>query len=218
MNQQQLEQLRGVCAEAGFARKGNAFFRIVGDGVLQIVRPRYERAFRAYVIFVGLLSMYDRLTPRHFTAAGCVARYPVTNCAACNGIPLIFAPDLAAQTELLRAKVIPGLDTLDTQKKLVHAISQLDPRWNDAQKIGPFIACGQINHARKVIKEIIGQHAYAQASGLTRQIMPDADRETQIYNLLVLLNRDDPAEIDGYLQENYAQNLILAKFCICHRE
>ena len=36
MDQQQLEQLRGICAEAGFARKGNAFFRIVGDGVLQI--------------------------------------------------------------------------------------------------------------------------------------------------------------------------------------
>ena len=213
MGQQQLEQLCSICAEAGFARKGNAFFRIVGDGVLQIVRPRYERAFRTYVIFVGLLSMYDRLTPWHFTATGCVAHYPVTNCASRNGIPLIFAPDLAVQTELLRAKVIPWLDSLDTQKALVQAISQLDPRWNDARKIGPFIACGQINHARKVIKEIIGQHAYAQARSLTRQTAPAIDRESQIYSLLALLNRNDPDEIDAFLQENYAQNLNFANFC-----
>ena len=213
MDQQQLEQLCSICAEAGFARKGNAFFRIVGDGVLQIVRPRYEQAFRAYVIFVGLLSMYDRLTPRHFTATGCAAHYPVTNCASRNGIPLIIAPDLAVQTELLRAKVIPWLDSLDTQKALVQAISQLDPRWNDARKIGPFIACGQINHARKVIKEIIGQHAYAQARSLTRQTAPAIDQESQIYSLLALLNRNDTNEIDAFLRENYAQNLNFAKFC-----
>ena len=73
--------------------------------------------------------------------------------------------------------------------------------------------CAEAGFARKVIKEIIGQHAYAQAHGLTRQATPAADREAQIYSLLALLNAAAPTEIDAYLKGNYAQNLIYAKFC-----
>lgn len=73
--------------------------------------------------------------------------------------------------------------------------------------------CAEAGFARKVIKEIIGQHAYAQAHGLTRQATSAADREAQIYSLLALLNTGVPTEIDAYLKGNYAQNLIYAKFC-----
>ena len=205
---------------AGFAQKGKAYFRVVGDGILQIIRPQYERVFRSDVVYIGLLSMYDYLMPQHFTSTGSITRYPVSNCAAFDQRPLAFYPSAELQLDLLHNKVIPWLNTINTQKQLINAISRLDPRWNDSLKIIPYLACGEINHARKVAKEILRQHDFAYARRLAYQDTPPptlnashSESDNRLCALIALMEKKDPNEIRACLSNNYAQNIIYAKFC-----
>lgn len=212
--------MQALCKSAGFVQKGKAFFRVWGDGVLQVIKCQHERVFRADMIYIGLLSMYAPLQPKDFTAGGCMAPYPVANCYLLREAPAVFAPSMEAQLEMLENGVIPWLDTLDTQKKLCKAISRLDGRWNDSAKIGPFLACGEHNHAKKVIKEIIGDHAYA----MVRSVRPrDASVEDMVvrvrqekepyYGIIEIIDRGEDA-IAAYLQVNFEENMRCAKFCV----
>jgi hypothetical protein len=83
------------------------------------------------------------------------------NCAAQNEIPVVYAPPICDQIELFRDPVLDWLNSIDTQKKLSIAIRKLDSTWNDAMKIAPYLACAEINHAKKVVNEIVKQHTYA---------------------------------------------------------
>lgn len=219
MDELQFQQMQDLCNSAGFAKKGKAFFRVWGDGVLQVIKCQYERAFRADMIYVGLQSMYAPLQPKHFTATGCMDRYPIFNCYLLSGVPTVFAPPMEAQLDMLKNGVIPWLNTVDTQKKLVTAISKLDGRWNDSEKIGPFLACGEHNHAKKVIKEIIGTHSFA----MVRSVRPkDASVEDMVarvrqekepyYGIIEIIDMGEDA-ITAYLQANFAANMQFAKFC-----
>ena len=213
--------LKDICAASGFHKKGNAFFRIIGDGVLQVIKSRYERKLGADIISVGLFSMYGYLQPQWLTATGCLPRYDIASCFHQKHLPLCFPIPLQIQLDMLRSRVLPWLDSLDTQKKLVSAITKLDPRWNDSLKIGPYLACGEWNHAKKVLREILAgtdfarlgpQEFYEDASGMLFLKKEQDAHHPQA--LLEMISREDPAEIDAYLKENYARNLACAKFCI----
>lgn len=218
MDEFSFQKMRTLCRSAGFAQKGKAFFRVWGDGVLQVVKCQYERVFRADMLYVGLHSMYGPLQPRHFTAGGCIARYPVSNCYLLNGLP--SASTIEAQLDMLKNGVMPWLDTIDTQKKLVTTISKLDGRWNDSAKIGPFLACGEHNHAKKVIKEIIGAYSYAMVRSVRPKDSSVEDMVTRVrqekepyYGIIEIIDRGEEA-IAAYLQSNFEENLHYAKFCV----
>ena len=202
------EELKRQCAACGFARKGKAFFRVHGDGVLQVIRCKYERALRGDLLSVGLFSLYGDLQPQWFTASGCITRYSAENCAQQSNRPVTCALPMQIQLELLETRVQPWLDTIDSQKKLIRAISRLDPRWNDGLKLGPYLACGEVNHARKVLREILNQHDFARYNG-TRE----SGNFDHLLTLQDILNRDDPAELRSYLTQNYKRNMQYAKFC-----
>ncbi len=219
MDEVLFQRMQELCKSAGFTKKGKAFFRVLGDGVLQVIKCRYERAFRADLVCIGLQSMYAPLQPKAFTATGCTVSYPIAICYHSNGFPTLFAPSMEEQLDMLKNGVIPWLGTIDTQKKLVTAISKLDGRWNDSAKIGPFLACGEHNHAKKVIKEIIGAHSYA----MVRSTRP---RDASVEDMVAKVRKENPpyygiieiidmgeAAIAAYLQANYEANMCYAKFC-----
>ena len=220
MDQQHHSELQKLCLESGFQKRGKAYFRIVGDGVLQVIKSEYERVFRAEVINIGLFSMYDVLLPQWFTATGCIPRYSVVNCFYQNNMPLVCAPSYSLQINMLRERVINWLDSIDNQKKLIMAITKLDCRWNDELKIGPYLACGEINHAKKVVREIVGQHSFAWESKVAAQddlskraIIRHKLEDDALYWLLELISRENPNEIEAYLKKNYERNMGYARFC-----
>lgn len=216
-------ELKKVCIASGFTQKGQSFFRLIGDGVLQVIKCKYERKLRGDIIYIGLFSMYSDLQPQWFTASGCIPRYSITNCYYQNNIPLVFAIPMRTQIDMLGSQVIQWLDSIDTQKKLIRAISKLDPRWNDILKVCPYLVCGEHNHAKKAIREILSQHDFLRSNGY--QYIEDSNgltflkREQEDVNLSVLLemiSNGAANEINSYLKENYARNMVCARFCMLH--
>ena len=217
MDELLFQQMQEICESAGFVRKGKVFFRVLGDGVLQVVKCQYERAFQSYLIYVGLQSMYAQLQPKHFTAGGCMANYSVIQCYYLNRVPVVFASPMEGQLEMMKNGVLPWLSTIDTQKKLVTAISKLDNRWNDTKKIGPFLACGEYNHAKKVIKEIIGAYSFAMVRSVAPRDVSVADmvekartEDTPFYGIIELIDMGETA-VSAYLQANFEANMSYAK-------
>lgn len=62
------EELQRSCIVFGFQRQGKTFFRLIGDGVLQIIKCKYQRKLGGDSISIGLCSMYSYLQPQCFTA------------------------------------------------------------------------------------------------------------------------------------------------------
>ena len=221
MDKLDFTRLRNLCIASGFAQKGKTFFRVVGDGVLQVIKCKYQRMLNGDIISVGLFSMYGYLQPQWFTAAGCILRYDIASCFYQRDLPLWCAIPIQDQLDMLSSQVLPWLNSLDTQKKLIGAITKLDPRWNDSLKIGPYLACGEMNHAKKVLRELLNGNAFMSAG--CPQFCEDSNgmlflnKEKDAHQpqaLLEMISREDPAEIDAYLKENYTRNLAYAKFCI----
>ena len=219
-----LELMKDICTAAGFTPKGRAFFRVVGDGVLQVVKCQYERRLHADFVYIGLHSMYSALHPRYFTATGCTARYSIVNCVEQNNRPQVCAPNQQMQLQMLQDQVVSWLNGLNTQKKLLSAISKLDNRWNDSTKIGPYLACGECNHAKKVIKAIIGDHAFSQIRKTAKceetvdELLARVYNEQEsCYGIIEIIDRGNDA-IRTYLQTNYTKNIQRAKFCVPKQE
>lgn len=64
--------LEGILCPHGFIKKGSAFFRLHGDGVLQTLKWIYEAHMGAHILYFGLLSMYGKILPQWLTSAGCI--------------------------------------------------------------------------------------------------------------------------------------------------
>ena len=207
---------KSICRAYDFVQRGDTFFRVWGDGVLQVVRCRRERPLYEDVILVGLFSMYGELMQQWFTSLGAIPRYSVLNCFQQNEIPLIYAPALSVQLDMLRTGVMPWLNSIDTQKKLVTAITKLDSRWNDDLKIGPYLACGEDNHAKKVIKEILAQHRIADSNRgyVTEDYRLCRQKEDAALYALIDMIDEGEKNIQRYLHENYERNISYAKFCM----
>ena len=63
----------------GFVRRGSAFFRVWGDGVLQVLKFERNRVDRVHDLSVGVFSMYGRLSPEWFTSSGCIPEASIAN-------------------------------------------------------------------------------------------------------------------------------------------
>ena len=58
----------------GFVRRGSAFFRVWGDGVLQVLKFERLSIHEVHDLSIGIFSMYGRLYPEWFTSSGCIPR------------------------------------------------------------------------------------------------------------------------------------------------
>lgn len=66
--------LKDALQGTGFIRRGAAFFRVWGDGVLQVLKFERQRGIRVYDLSVGVFSIYGKLHPEWFTSGGCIPR------------------------------------------------------------------------------------------------------------------------------------------------
>ena len=75
-NNKGFNHLCEVAGNEGIKRKGNAFFRIVGDGALQEMQYHWtKRPFYQEIVKIGLFSMYGELEPQWLTRLGCIPGY-----------------------------------------------------------------------------------------------------------------------------------------------
>ena len=229
------DELCEICAANGFARKGKAFFRVIGDGVLQVLKFEKELHGDYYSLSFGMFSMYGELKKQWFSAKGCIPRYYIVNLVGLS-TPSTFVPtekefyakvdSPREQLDILRTKGLPWLNGITTQKHLVEGLCYLDTirhsavRWNDCEKFAPFLYSGDLENAQKVVDSILEQHHFAQernrqtmdASAYARYCALIKEEDEHLIEKKMLLMADTTA-IQKYLAANYSQNIIYSQFC-----
>lgn len=234
-------RVRKLLAEAveghGFTQRGDAFFRVKGDGVLQVLKFEYERSLCGFCLDVGLFSMYGELRRSWFTSSGCIPRYPVASFVGKSPFGVIFLDSNSvsfdifspsSQIQILKDSVLPILDNAQDQKQLVSLICQLDVarwhtvRWNDFEKFAPYLKSRDIESAEKVIKRILSLYCRlpTDSDDALRQYLfsnsvDSMDEEKRALVLkLAMVQKKDWNEINNYLCENFERNSGFASFCI----
>ena len=234
MEQQRLHEL---CVSNGFKKRGKAYFRVHGDGVLQIIKFQYEPKFTHYSLDIGLQSKYSEHLKRWYTSSGCIPRYCITLLKGQSTAVVlkwvlgfltysINSPN--EQMDLLEEKGFRFLGSIETQGQLVDAIHYLDRQhgrsiwWNDDFKLEPYLASGQYELAEKVICTMLQQHSgtgpdpdivwseedYCE---YRKRCLEEDHQWLQIHDWIA---NSDTESIQNYLQKNYQQNMQYAKFCL----
>ena len=83
----------------GFVRRGSAFFRVWGDGVLQVLKFEHNRGDRVHDLSVGVFSMYGRLYPEWFTSGGCIPRGSIVNFLGLRSVDSYLSPNQLIKTD-----------------------------------------------------------------------------------------------------------------------
>jgi len=236
INSATLKVLSQITKENGFKKRGTSFFKINGDGVLQVIKPEYERNLPHWDLRIGLFSMYGTLDREWFTSGGCIPQYsiclmngysgPVVG-NVINGELFMEIIDLGKQIELLSEKGFLFLDAIKTQVQLSKAINCLEEkkgsiRWNDGNKIAPYLVAENYSMAEKVIISILQQHGVSvqetskesksYASPRTSYTTSAEDMELQ--RILDWIQHNDRDAICMYLSGNVNRNMQYAKFMV----
>ena len=235
MSVDDINKLSALCIQHGFVRKGNTFFRAVGDGVLQIIKFQYERCFEHYSLDFGLLSLYEVLSEEDFSARNHATNYSICifanqrNAVLMKKVDGIFVIEIMspqAQIKLLEKHGFSWLDSIDSQRALTLALCDLDVKmhgeiiWNRTRKIAPYLATGNYAYAEKVIYSILNQHLGPESWTSLPWTEEDYARYMDLYpkkdaDLIQIhewISNNDPQKIQEYLSLNYFRNLKLGKF------
>ena len=81
-----------LCKGSGFVRRGSAFFRVWGDGVLQVLKFEYQPGYPVHDLCVGIFSLYGKLYPRWFTSGGCIPRGSIASFAGLRSTDGFLSP------------------------------------------------------------------------------------------------------------------------------
>ena len=91
--------LKNALQGTGFVRRGSAFFRVWGDGVLQVLKFERLRGDRVHDLSVGLFSMYGRLYPEWFTSSGCIPRASIASFIDLRFVDYYLSPNRFTKTD-----------------------------------------------------------------------------------------------------------------------
>ncbi len=91
--------LKDALQGTGFVRRGSAFFRVWGDGVLQVLKFERQRGDRVHELNVGVFSMYGRLYPEWFTSGGCIPRASIASFVGLRSVDSFLAPNRFTRTD-----------------------------------------------------------------------------------------------------------------------
>lgn len=91
--------LKDALQGTGFVRRGSAFFRVWGDGVLQVLKFQREPSYRVHHLNVGIFSMYGRLYPEWFTSGGCIPRGNVASFVGLRFVEGYLSPACVTKTD-----------------------------------------------------------------------------------------------------------------------
>ena len=90
--------LKNALQGTKFVRRGSAFFRVWGDGVLQVLKFERQRGDRVHDLSVGIFSMYGKLCPEWFTYSGCIPRASIANFVGLRFVDYYLSPNCFTAT------------------------------------------------------------------------------------------------------------------------
>lgn len=227
------EKVKRELIRAGFINKKNVFFRIRGDGILQIIKMDKTSRDTDPELMIGLQSMYSELLEQWLTPAHCIPRYSIMLFSGGQSIhrtiPIIddevrfIDVEKSEQCEILLTAALPRLDNVESQRDLLDILFEIESIsgcivWNDIQKYAPFMCVNDYVNACKVITSILDQHEFAEKT--KRQffssigkpyIIPHfaLEENAKLNTLLNLARQKDPEAIQNYLIKNYKKNITL---------
>lgn len=91
--------LSDALQRTGFVRRGSAFFRVWGDGVLQVLKFERQHSFEVHDLRVGVFSMYGRLSPEWFTSSGCIPRGSIAGFVGLRFVDDYLSPNCFTKTD-----------------------------------------------------------------------------------------------------------------------
>ena len=83
----------------GFVRRSSAFFRVWGDGVLQVLKFEPQRIYQVHDLSIGIFSMYGRLYPEWFTSNGCIPRASIASFIGLRFVDYYLPPNRLTKTD-----------------------------------------------------------------------------------------------------------------------
>lgn len=232
-----LNALNCICKEAGFVKKGKVYYRVYGDGVLQVIRySKKEHPFYEEIVNIGLFSMYGEIDNIVFEPNHCCPIYnslylskpcweyeepfigasyiDLRNLSILEGVE-VFHLDL----KHIRNTVIPYMNGVSTQKKLIEAYAHLDnvcshiePErvensfiWTDINKFAPFLHEGDYLSAEKVILAyLIGNYDYPSDTDFNKPLTDS--RAEGLRQKLLIARSANKESIYSYMSHNYEYN------------
>lgn len=236
-----LSSLYSVATERGFTKRGKAYFRVHGDGVLQVIKFEFERCFSHHSLDIGLHSMYGELQKQWFTSSGCIPRYQVVKLEGKrntvdltmeNGLTCFAVTTPENQLQILLSKGFDWFETINTQRKLADALCYLDTQgdcsviWNDSQKLWPYLADENYAMAEKVLSAIIEQHMSVLPYDDEKRTFGWTEAECEHRRQRILqedwilrqiqgwIHDDNRSAIQSFLEQNLATNSKFARFCM----
>lgn len=91
--------LKHALQGTGFVRRGSAFFRVWGDGVLQVLKFQRQRGDKVHDLCVGVFSMYGVLSPEWFTSRWCNTRKSISGFIGLRFVDYYLLPDRFTKTD-----------------------------------------------------------------------------------------------------------------------
>jgi hypothetical protein len=91
--------LKNALQGTGFVRRGSAFFRVWGDGVLQVLKFERRRIYQVYDLRIGVFSMYGILYPDWFTSSGCIPRASIASFIGLRSVDSYLFPNRLTKTD-----------------------------------------------------------------------------------------------------------------------
>lgn len=202
MSYEKFDRICVLCKSQQFKKRGKAFFRVWGNGVLQVLKYSYRtRPFRQEEVSIGLFSMYSELLPQWFTSWGCIPRYDARHLKKprCEYTKETFSvtgnvlQDLSyviyeLEESLLEEYVFPFLNNTSDQASLITATRYQDWRnlgyecdqpdlfWNDLLKFAPYLYMKDWDSASRVISSILAQHQSADKSNKQRMTQDEYEK------------------------------------------
>lgn len=238
-----LSEMQRVLEPHFFKRRGKAFFRINGDGIVQVIKLDFERISSHYAIRFSLHSMYGILQPSWFSSNGCITRYAFVNLIGeqttvrikRDGNFVQASPiSICEQMDVMCHSGISFLDEICTQATLIAAMHRLDlirfgkdyPPSMNISLFAPSLYIGDRDSAKSIIEKYLCLHKIPNDKWCSetailetmQSLLPSGQKlvpaDIELARMADLVFNATPDTIQKWLQENYDNNVKLARFCM----
>lgn len=214
-----------ICKKEGFRKRGKKFYRVYGDGVLQILQySKRSDPFFQEVVDIGLYSLYGEMPQRGLD--GCYGMYNsrflskpqfefIENNQNKSSLQMEDLENILVfhfyKQEFLEY-TIPFLNRIHTQADLLDALQELYYRncnqkptdeesmrlWTDAIQYAPFLYERRYVEAKKVMETLLDL--------LIRDGSKNSDEEKKFKAMIALAEEAEPESIKAYLIDHFVQN------------
>lgn len=225
----EVKELSDYLKSQRFKKKKNAYYRIVGDGVLQIIMYDYNLNRNIRELSVGIQSMYSPLWNYLSSYPDSFANYPIplfagkrdyTEVITSGKRESLITMSHHEQLELLRNVVVSALDLVKTQRELLDIMNELDRidqgsiRWNNIARYSPYLFIGEYKYAERVIASILSQHRMArirkkqwsEENNIPLLLEDNPIEDIELSQLLEMAITHNTQTIEEYLNTNCSRN------------